>query len=123
LKNHFKAASLDGFGLRGMTLAVQTAGTILQYLTETQPAALMLLTNFSTYTTSEFMTLDASTGRNLELTETIRDGTTHGSLLGELDQAVTPMGKRMIRQWVSKPLLDVGTIRKRQQGVQFFSPI
>ncbi len=119
LMNHFKVASLDGFGLRGMTLAVQTAGVILQYLKETQAASLKLLTGLSTYFTSEFMTLDASTRRNLELTETIRDGSVQGSLLGELDHCVTPMGKRLVRQWVSKPLLEVNLIHLRQQGVQF----
>jgi DNA mismatch repair protein MutS len=119
LMNHFRVASLDGFGLRGMTLAVQTAGVILQYLKETQATSLKLLTELSTYFTSEFMTLDASTRRNLELTETIRDGSVQGSLLGELDHCVTPMGKRLVRQWVSKPLLDLNLIHLRQQGVQF----
>jgi DNA mismatch repair protein MutS len=119
LIKHFAVASLDGFGLRGLTLAVQAAGTIVQYLMDTQPTALKLLNSLSTYSTSEFMNLDASTRRNLELTETIRDGDVHGSLLGELDRAITPMGKRMIRQWVSKPLLDVGPIHLRQLCVQF----
>jgi DNA mismatch repair protein MutS len=117
LLTHFGVASLDGFGLRGMTMAVMATGAILQYLKETQPAALKLLTNLNTYSTSEFMTLDASTRRNLELIETIRDGSVLGSLLGELDHCVTPMGKRMMRQWVSKPLLEVEQIQKRQQGV------
>ncbi|MFZ0533352.1 MAG: DNA mismatch repair protein MutS [Anaerolineales bacterium] len=117
LMNHFGVASLDGFGLRGMTLAVQAAGTILQYLSETQAASLKLLTSLSTYSTTEFMNLDASTRRNLELVETIRDGSVQGSLLGELDRAITPMGKRLIRQWVSKPLLDVDFVHTRQQGV------
>jgi DNA mismatch repair protein MutS len=117
LQQHFSVASLDGFGLRGLPLAIQAAGAILQYLSETQPAALKLLTDLSTYSTSEFMTLDASTRRNLELVETIRDGSVQGSLLGELDRCVTPMGKRLVRQWVSKPLLDVDAIRMRQQGV------
>jgi DNA mismatch repair protein MutS len=119
LKKHFGVTSLDGFGLRGMTLAVQAAGTIVQYLMDTQPAALKLLSSLSTYSTSEFMTLDASTRRNLELTETIRDGNVQGSLLGELDRVITPMGKRSIRQWVSKPLLDVDLIHQRQQSVLF----
>ncbi|MDP3186070.1 MAG: DNA mismatch repair protein MutS, partial [Anaerolineales bacterium] len=65
------------------------------------------------------MTLDAATRRNLELTETLR-GETKGSLLGVLDQTVTPMGKRLIRQWVSQPLLDAMKIRARQDGVEFF---
>ncbi|MGE5124601.1 MAG: DNA mismatch repair protein MutS, partial [Acidobacteriaceae bacterium] len=119
LLTHFSVASLDGFGLRGMSLGVQAAGAIVQYLTETQPAALKLLKELNTYSTSEFMVLDASTRRNLELTETLRAGNVQGSLLGELDRAVTPMGKRLIRQWVSKPLLDVEAIHARQLGVSY----
>jgi len=65
------------------------------------------------------MTLTTSRGIN-PLTETIRRGTTAGSLLGILDQTVTPMGKRLIRQWVSKPLLDVDMIRNRHDGVEKF---
>ncbi len=120
LMHHFGVASLDGFGLRGVPLAVRAAGAIVQYLNETQPAALKLLVGLSTYRLSEFMTLDAATRRNLELVETIRSGSVYGSLLGGMDLAVTPMGKRMMRQWVSKPLLNVEHIRQRQDGVDFF---
>ena len=119
LKAHFQAASLDGFGLRGKPLAIRAAGALIQYLKETQPNALSLLTRLRTYSLNEFMTLDASTRRNLELTETLR-GATEGSLLGVLDRCVTPMGKRLLRQWVSQPLLDAKGIRRRQDGVTFF---
>lgn len=117
LLRQFQAKSLEGFGLKDMFLAVRAAGAIVQYLRETQPAALTLLTRLSTYQLSEFMTLDAATRRNLEITETIRTAALRGSLLGELDRAITPMGKRLIRQWVSKPLLDVAEIQSRQEGV------
>jgi DNA mismatch repair protein MutS len=116
---HFGAATLDGFGLQGMPLAIRAAGGILQYLKETEGAALALLTGLRVYSLNEFMTLDAATRRNLELTETLR-GEIKGSLLGVLDHTVTPMGKRLIRQWVSQPLLDVGRIRQRQDGIEFF---
>jgi DNA mismatch repair protein MutS len=119
LKSHFGVASLEGFGLRGMNTAVRAAGALLQYLEETQPAALKLLTSLSTYSLSEFMTLDAATRRNLELTETIRQNTVEGSLLNVLDLTVTPMGKRLIRQWVSKPLLDPAVIRTRQESIAY----
>jgi DNA mismatch repair protein MutS len=120
LLEQFKVGSLDGFGVRGLPLAVRAAGAIVQYLIETQPSALNLLTGLSTYSTSEFMTLDAATRRNLELTETIRDGRVNGSLLGILDYSITPMGKRLMRQWVSKPLLDIDLIRERQDSVEYF---
>jgi DNA mismatch repair protein MutS len=116
----FEASTLDGFGLRGLQLASRAAGGILQYLKETQPAALKLLTGLSTYSLNEFMTLDAATRRNLELTETIRSGQESGSLLAILDHTVTPMGKRLMHQWVSKPLLDITLIQKRQDGVEIF---
>jgi len=117
---HFDVASLDGYGMRDMSSGVRAAGAIVQYLTETQPAALTLLTGLNTYQLSEFMTLDSATRRNLELTETLRGGTVKGSLLGVLDHTVTPMGKRLISQWVSKPLLDVALIGQRQMGVGAF---
>jgi len=114
---HFQAGSLDGFGLRGMSQAVRAAGVIIQYLQETQPPALKLLNGITTYSLSEFMVLDAATRRNLELTETIRGNEGEGSLLYVLDYTVTPMGKRLIRQWVSKPLLNLKQICQRQNAV------
>lgn len=120
LLDHFKVATLDGFGLRSLPLAARAAGSLLQYLQETQPNALNLLTGLSTYSIGEFMNLDAATRRNLELTETLKGTTGVGSLLEVLDQSVTPMGKRLLRQWVSKPLLDVEAIQRRQAGVQAF---
>ncbi|MGC8856395.1 MAG: DNA mismatch repair protein MutS, partial [Anaerolineae bacterium] len=119
LLNHFKAATLEGLGLKGRSLATRAAGAIVQYLKETQPEALNLLVALRYYSLNEFMTLDATTRRNLELTETLR-GERKGSLLGVLDHTVTPMGKRLIQQWVSQPLLDLEKIRQRQEGVQCF---
>jgi DNA mismatch repair protein MutS len=120
LRDHFGTASLDGFGLRGQPLAICAAGGIVQYLEETQSAALKLLSGLSTYQLNEFMTLDAATRRNLELTETIRDGGRIGALLGVLDHTITPMGARLVYQWLSKPLLNVEQIHHRQEGVAFF---
>ncbi len=110
LLSHFEASTLDGFGLKNLPLAVRAAGGIIQYLKETEVAALPLLTSLRVYSLGEFMTLDAATRRNLELIETLRGGT-KGSLLGVLDQTVTPMGKRLMGQWVSQPLLDVNRIQ------------
>jgi DNA mismatch repair protein MutS len=117
LQRHFEVSSLDGFGLRGKPLAIRACGALIQYLGETQKSALALLTELSTYSLDEFMTLDAATRRNLELTETIRTGDVQGSLLSVLDTTVTPMGRRLIRQWVSKPLLNLEQISQRQEGV------
>ena len=117
--SHFQAAALDGFGLKGQSLAIRAAGAILQYLKETQADALKLLTGLHSYSLSEFMTLDAATRRNLELTETLK-GERKDSLLGSLDHTVTPMGKRLIHQWVSQPLLEVDKIKRRLDGVELF---
>lgn len=120
LLDQFEVATLDGFGMRGLPFAVKAAGAIVQYLKETQPAALKLLTHLSLYQLDDFMILDAATRRNLELTETIRQNGTKGSLLSVLDHTVTQMGHRLIRQWVAKPLLNIEEIEKRQAGVAFF---
>src|SRR6266498_619454 len=119
LLSHFKAAALDGFGIKNRNLAIRAAGSILQYIKDTQPDALNLLTGLRFYSLNEFMVLDTPTRRNLELDETLR-GERKGSLLGTLDQTVTPMGKRLIHQWVSQPLLSVERIKLRQSGVQYF---
>jgi DNA mismatch repair protein MutS len=119
LLTQFKSSTLDGFGLKAASLSVRAAGAIVQYLKETQPDALNLLNSLRSYSLNEFMTLDASTRRNLELDETLR-GERKGSLLGTLDTTITPMGKRLVHQWVSQPLLNVERIRQRQNGVEFF---
>ncbi len=120
LLDHFQVASLDGYGCGGMPLAVAAAGAIVQYLTETQKAALQQLAQLVTYSTHDFMTLDAATRRNLELTHTIRSGSVQGSLLGVLDETRTAMGARMLRQWISQPLLNREALQVRQKGVQAF---
>jgi DNA mismatch repair protein MutS len=119
LLSHFKATTLDGFGLNGRPLAIRAAGAVLQYVQATQPDAAALLQDLRTYSLAEFMVLDEPTRRNLELDETLR-GERRGSLLGLLDQNVTPMGRRMIQQWVNQPLLEIDRIRARQDRLQFF---
>ena len=118
LLDHFQVAALDGFGLTGKPLAIRAAGAIVQYLAETQKAALKHLDDLSTYSTEEFMTLDAATRRNLELTQTIRTGSVRGSLLGVLDATVTAMGGRLLRRWINQPLLDVDKLERRLDAVE-----
>lgn len=117
---HFGAGTLAAFGIEQQPLAIGAAGALIQYLKETQPAALDLLTSLSAYSLADFMILDGATRRNLELTETLRRGSVEGSLLGVLDGCITPMGHRLLRQWLNKPLLDVERIRRRQEGVAYF---
>jgi len=115
--DHFHATSLEAFGLKG--LAVRATGVLLQYLQAAQPESLKLLTRVHHYNLSKYMTLDAASRRNLELTESLR-GKRQGSLLDQLDQTVTPMGKRLILAWVSQPLLDSTPINNRLNGVEHF---
>ncbi len=120
LLEHFKVGALSGFGIEQSPLVAAACGAILQYLADTQPSALALLTSLRTYSLSDFMVLDASTRRNLELTEALRTGQEKGSLLGVLDRTATPMGARLLRQWISQPLLDRAEIDRRLDYVAAF---
>jgi DNA mismatch repair protein MutS len=120
LQQHFGSGTLDGYGLGDKPLAVRAAGVLVDYLSESQQPALKLLSELSTYTLDEFMALDAETRRNLELTETLRTGEIRGSLLGILDATLTPMGKRLLRRWIAKPLLDLERIERRHDQVMSF---
>jgi len=120
LLDHFGVASLAGFGCDGLPLAVRAAGAIVQYLQETQKAALSQLRSLSTYSTAAFMNLDAATRRNLELLQTIRTRSVKGSLLGVLDATVTAMGGRLLRQWLNQPLLDRHQLERRLDAVDAF---
>ena len=117
---HFGVASLDGYGMRGFPLAVTVSGVILQYLQDTQPAALTQLVSLKSYQLSQFMNMDAVTRRNLEITETIRTGDIDGSLRQRSHHTVSQMGKRQIRQWTSSPLLEIDVIQNRQKWVALF---
>jgi len=120
LQEHFGTTTLAGFGLEGKSSAIRSAGAIVEYLRASQETALSLLTGLSIYSLDDFMTLDAATRRNLELTETIRTGDVRGSLLGILDQTRTPMGRRLLRQWLGNPLLDLEKIQSRLDQVEAF---
>jgi len=121
LQRHFDVATLDGFGLQGKSLAVRAAGGVIQYVADTQKQALTHINRLTAYSTENFMTLDAATRRNLELTETIRAGTTQGSLLGVLDKTITAMGGRLLRTWLQQPLLDVPALNERFDAVELFT--
>jgi DNA mismatch repair protein MutS len=117
LMEHFGVASLAGFGCEGLPMAVRAAGALLQYVADTQKGSLVQLTSLHTYSTHDFMVLDPATRRNLELTETIRTRSAKGSLLEVLDQTRTPMGARMLRQWLGQPLLDRERLERRLDRV------
>ncbi|HRZ87645.1 MAG TPA: DNA mismatch repair protein MutS [bacterium] len=120
LKGQFKVASLDGFGLRGQTLSVTTAGALIAYLKNNLYESLGHLRPVHLYSISGYMVLDAVSQRNLELVSTIRDGAREGTLLGVLDRTVTPMGGRTIKDWIASPLVDIPKIRERLDCVEAF---
>lgn len=120
LAEHFKVLHLDGFGLSGMTAAINAAGALLHYLKDTLCLPIHQIQDIRTYSTSHFMSLDRMTLRNLELTSSLQDGSRKDTLLDILDQTHTPMGARLIHHWIKQPLLSIHEIRKRQEGIQSF---
>ncbi len=115
---HFEVASLEGFGCAHLPLAICAAGALLAYIEETQRGVLAHLTALETYNTSGFMVLDTHTRRNLELFHSGRSGGEQGSLLWVLDQTQTPMGGRLLRRWLSQPLLNEAELDARLDLVE-----
>ena len=118
LMEHFDVGSLDGIGLKDYTIGIIAAGSIMQFLRETQKTTLSHITKLTPYTYEKFMLLDSSTVRNLELTETIRDKQKKGSLLWVLDKTKTAMGARLLRSYVEQPLIDYDMINQRLSAVK-----
>lgn len=110
-------STLEGFGCEQWSAGVAAAGAILAYLERTNPAAIRLFTEIRSYTTAAWMPLDASTQRNLELTESARRGELRGSLLAVLDRTCTPMGARLLRQRLLRPLVDRAALEQRLDTV------
>ncbi len=117
LRRHFRVATLEGYGCGHLPSAVGAAGAALAYLRETQRSELSHLTRLVTYQRSEFMVLDATTRRNLELTQSLRHGNRRGTLLELLDLTMTAMGARLIRDWLERPLRRVEAISERHAAV------
>ena len=121
VREHFKVATLDGFGLKDKSAAIGAAGGALHYLTQHLRRDVKHLTHISFYQRGDFLTLDYTTLRHLEILEPLRhDAPRNSSLYGALNRAVTPMGARLLRQWLSQPLAAVGPIRRRQEAVRMF---
>ncbi len=117
LVKHFKTAGLEGFGCEDMKLGTSAAGAVIQYLNETQKTALLHIDTLSAYHHKDYMVLDATTIRNLELVQNSFDGTKAGSLLEILNFTATSMGVRMLKDWVIKPLVDILLIQSRHASV------
>jgi len=121
VREHFKVASLDGFGLKEKNAAIGAAGGALHYLTQHLRRDARNLTRISFYQRSDFLTLDYTTLRHLEILEPLRqDAPRNASLYGAVNRMVTPMGARLLRNWLSQPLSKVEPIHARQIAVQTF---
>lgn len=120
LLEHFHVKSLEGLGLGDFPEGTVAAGAVLLYLYETQKNSLEHLTSIKPYLASDYMLLDSSTRRNLELTETLREKQKRGTLLWVLDKTKTAMGARLLRSYIEQPLLKAASIRTRLDAVQVF---
>ncbi|MEO5558406.1 MAG: DNA mismatch repair protein MutS [Dokdonella sp.] len=117
LARFFGTRDLSGFGADGLPLAVAAAGALLGYVEETQKSALPHLTGLSVENANETIALDAATRRNLEL-DTHASGNREFTLLGVIDRTITPMGARLMRRWLHRPLRERTVLQLRQQAVE-----
>ena len=115
---HFDILSVDGLGLGERTFSVCASGGLLDYLYETQKNNLEHIGKITLYSTNDFMLLDVSTRRNLELTETMRENSRRGSLLWVIDKTKTARGARLLGKWVEQPLINSADINKRLDAVE-----
>lgn len=117
LCRHFKVSTLEGLGFKEYAIGTIAAGSIMQYLEETQKCSLAHISHLLPYHTGKYMLLDRNTRRNLELIETLREKQKRGSLLWVLDKTKTAMGARKLRSSLEQPLIDKETILQRYDAI------
>ena len=120
LVEQLKTHGLDGFGLETHPSAVRAAGALVHYLRETQKADLAHVREIAFRAGADCLLIDPTTMRNLEVIES-SSGTRAGSLLDEIDRTVTPMGGRMLRAWLLRPLVSIERIQDRLDAVEEFA--
>ncbi|MFR6258074.1 MAG: DNA mismatch repair protein MutS, partial [Anaerovoracaceae bacterium] len=121
IKKQFKVTALLGIGVEEDSSEEMSLGALLLYLLETQKSSLGHIATLNTYSMGEHMSLDKSTIKNLELTETLFEKKLQGSLLGILDKTHTAMGSRKLKQWIKEPLNNVEQINMRLDSVEFLA--
>jgi DNA mismatch repair protein MutS len=119
LRDHFKTQSLDGFGAGALSVGIGAAGAALHYLQQSLRRSTSHIHRLTVYSVSDFMVLDATTQWNLELLESARSDRRH-TLIGCMDRTLTPMGARLLREWLTRPLKNVEQIRSRQEVIATF---
>ena len=118
LKDHFKVAALDGFGLKGRTAAIGAAGGALHYVSQHLRRNVTHFTRLTFYEVADYLVLDAATLKHLEILEPLhREAAKPGTLYAALNRTSTPMGARRLRDWLSQPLSSVEAIRRRQEAL------
>jgi DNA mismatch repair protein MutS len=117
LTDHFKTHSLKGYGVEELEIAHTAAGSLLHYMQETQKSSLRHLRRLYAYENADYMSLDGSTKRNLELTASMQEGGTDGTLVSILDETCTAMGGRLLRKWIMRPLKQEKPIEERLEAV------
>ena len=118
LLRHFEVASLDGFGCRGLSLATSAAGAVLFYAQTNLRRDVDHITGLQVYQADDCMVLDRISQRNLELVESLFADARNATLLSVLDHTVTPMGGRLLREWILRPLRSCERIRRRLDAVE-----
>ncbi|MDO8745982.1 MAG: DNA mismatch repair protein MutS [Candidatus Brocadiaceae bacterium] len=121
LMEHFGTTSLEGFGCEDVGPALGAAGAVIQYLKETQKTSLKHIGKIQKYQADNRVLMDKATQQSLEITQTIRARDREGSLLSVIDQTKTPMGARLLREWIISPLRVSAEIKYRQIGVKELS--
>ena len=117
LKALFETSTLESFGFSKYKTGFRACGALLAYIWETMKENVPKIERIETYELSEYMILDSSTRKNLELTETLREKNRYGSLLWAIDKTKTNMGARLLKNWICQPLKDIKSIMKRQNAV------
>ncbi len=118
LSRHFQTVNLEGFGFTDDDVpALRAAGAILDYLQETQKTSLEHIDKLLPYRSGQSLEIDEATRRSLELTRTLRSGSREGSLLAAIDKTSTPMGGRLLADWLASPLTDQTQIEARLDAV------
>jgi DNA mismatch repair protein MutS len=119
LLEHFGTTTLDGFGWSDESSpAITAAGVLLEYVHETQKSTLHHIARLEPFVRGSNLLIDEATRRSLELTRTLRDGNREGSLLAVIDETVTPMGARLLADWLSNPLTRLEAINRRLDAVE-----
>ncbi len=119
LLRQFKTQNLKGFGIEDSSLCIASSGALIHYISETQQGKMNQLKSIGLFNADDFMPLDYATRRNLEIIHSFNDGRQEGSLFSILDVTCTPMGGRLLKKWLSFPLIKLNQINQRLRAVQY----